>query len=438
MPKTASFRPRDADSPSYSQTMKNSALVSILSASVLAAASSTSAGTLTTSTDWFNVSFDDYTIGSAATAQTETNGVWSATTDVDVSEVVDATFLGATGNALSLSGTDEELVFTPTAFTPASDMTVTGMGISLNVYLNGSESDPVPPESCQTQFYLNTAGTTPVLKAYQPSDQTWVDLSCTVTNQSWVNIAVETSEENGSYIGKVTVNNEYAGQVILGKATTTIESVSFFGTGYVNKFSGVALSSVTIPDVSVSEGADPSSGGSVTLLDSGEISVAFNNQLDNGNMLRFVSVTQDGKTVNYRVNATTAGEWSEIFDRLGTGTITAYYGPDVSAIPAGYEVEIASNESTPATSVAEDGTVTFNMINRVSGLYYSMGIVNNDGTLTVVQDSTLVDAADHGTAGTYSVNASAEDWGVVRIKFLASDDPMAKDDVVTTTAAAAE
>lgn len=436
MPKTASFRPRDADSPSYSQTMKNSALVSILSASVLAAASSASAGTLTTSTDWFNVSFDDYTIGSAATAQTETNGVWSAKTDV--SEVVDATSLGATGNALSLSGTDEELVFTPTAFTPASDMTVTGMGISLNVYLNGSESDPVPPESCQTQFYLNTAGTTPVLKAYQPSDQTWVDLSCTVDDQSWVNIAVETSEENGSYIGKVTVDGEYAGQVILGKATTTIESVSFFGTGYVNKFSGVALSSVTIPDVSVSEGADPSSGGSVTLLDSGEISVAFNNQLDNGNMLRFVSVTQDGKTVNYRVNATTAGEWSEIFDRLGTGTITAYYGPDVSAIPAGYEVEIASNESTPAMSVAEDGTVTFNMINRVSGLYYSMGIVNNDGTLTVVQDSTLVDVADHGTAGTYSVNASAEDWGVVRIKFLASDDPMAKDDVVTTTAAAAE
>lgn len=436
MPKTASFRPRDADSPSYSQTMKNSALVSILSASVLAAASSASAGTLTTSTDWFNVSFDDYTIGSAATAQTETNGVWSATTDV--SEVVDATSLGSTGNALSLSGTDEELVFTPTAFTPASDMTVTGMGISVNVYLNGSETDPVSPESCQTQFYLNTAGTTPVLKAYQPSDQTWVDLSCTVADQSWVNIAVETSEENGSYIGKVTVDDVYAGQVILGKATTTIESVSFLGTGYVNKLSGVALSSVTIPDVSVSEGADPSSGGSVTLLDSGEISVAFNNQLDNGNMLRFVSVTQDGKTVNYRVNATTAGEWSEIFDRLGTGTITAYYGPDVSAIPAGYEVEIASNESTPAASVAEDGTVTFNMINRVSGLYYSMGIVNNDGTLTVVQDSTLVDAADHGTAGTYSVNASAEDWGVVRIKFLASDDPMAKDDVVTTTAAAAE
>ncbi len=436
MPKTASFRPRDADSPSYSQTMKNSALVSILSASVLAAASSASAGTLTTSTDWFNVSFDDYTIGSAATAQTETNGVWSATTDV--SEVVDATSLGSTGNALSLSGTDEELVFTPTAFTPASDMTVTGMGISVNVYLNGSETDPVAPESCQTQFYLNTAGTTPVLKAYQPSDQTWVDLSCNVTDQSWVNIAVETSEENGSYIGKVTVDDVYAGQVILGKATTTIESVSFLGTGYVNKLSGVALSSVTIPDVSVSEGADPSSGGSVTLLDSGEISVAFNNQLDNGNMLRFVSVTQDGKTVNYRVNATTAGEWSEIFDRLGTGTITAYYGPDVSAIPAGYEVEIASNESTPAASVAEDGTVTFNMINRVSGLYYSMGIVNNDGTLTVVQDSTLVDAADHGTAGTYSVNASAEDWGVVRIKFLASDDPMAKDDVVTTTAAAAE
>lgn len=436
MPKTASFRPRDADSPSYSQTMKNSALVSILSASVLAAASSASAGTLTTSTDWFNVSFDDYTIGSAATAQTETNGVWSATTDV--SEVVDATSLGATGNALSLSGTDEELVFTPTAFTPASDMTVTGMGISVNVYLNGSETDPVSPESCQTQFYLNTAGTTPVLKAYQPSDQTWVDLSCTVADQSWVNIAVETSEENGSYIGKVTVDDVYAGQVILGKATTTIESVSFLGTGYVNKLSGVALSSVTIPDVSVSEGADPSSGGSVTLLDSGEISVAFNNQLDSGNMLRFVSVTQDGKTVNYRVNATTAGEWSEIFDRLGTGTITAYYGPDVSAIPAGYEVEIASNESTPAASVAEDGTVTFNMINRVSGLYYSMGIVNNDGTLTVVQDSTLVDAADHGTAGTYSVNASAEDWGVVRIKFLASDDPMAKDDVVTTTAAAAE
>lgn len=368
--------------------------------------------------EWFKIDFNSYTVETAASANTEDAGAWSFTT-ADTSLVV-ADTEGTRGNFLDFAGS-ENLTFTPTA---NAETIVAQTVVEMDVYLHGSTTTPEVPDGSLTAIYLDTSAETPVLKGYQPSDKTWKTLSgVAIVDQSWVKLGVCTKSD---YTADITVNGTFVGNVKLGKDTTKIESVSFVGDGYLDNFSGSILEGFDF-EVAQNEGT-----GSYEVVESG-LKVTFNNVLDNAKKLRFVKLVQNGQSSIYRVNATDAGTWEKILAGLDTGSITAYYGDNVSAIPEKYKPEIKSvvidGEKQPAISVdKETKKVTFVIANAIPGVYYKVVKVASDGSTSEETPVLLsnVDKNDEPIFGevatTFTIDAAPEEWGVVKVRFVASDD----------------
>lgn len=381
--------------------------------------------------EWFKIDFNSYTVKTAASANPETAGAWSFTT-ADTSLVV-ADTEGTRGNFLDFAGS-ENLTFTPTANTETIAQTV----VEMDVYLHGSTTIPEVPDGSLTAIYLDTSAETPLLKGYQPSDKTWKTLSgVAIVDQSWVTLGVCTKSD---YTADITVNGTLVGNVKLGKDTTKIESVSFVGDGYLDNFSGSILEGFNF-DVAQNEGTG---SYEVVKSETGEtkLKVTFNNVLDNAKTLRFVKLVrkgqngQDDQSSIYRVNATDAGTWEKILAGLDTGSITAYYGDDVndvSAIPEKYKPEIKpaviDGKEQPAISVdKETKKVKFVIANAIPGLYYKVVKVASDGSTSEVKPAVLLSNVNKNdepifgeVATTFTIDAAPEEWGVVRVRFVASD-----------------
>lgn len=373
--------------------------------------------------EWFKIDFNSYTVETAASANTEDAGAWSFTT-ADTSLVV-ADTEGTRGNFLDFAGS-ENLTFTPTA---NAETIVAQTVVEMDVYLHGSTTTPEVPDGSLTAIYLDTSAETPVLKGYQPSDKTWKPLSgVDIVDQSWVKLGVCTKSD---YTADITVNGILVGNVKLGKDTTKIESVSFVGDGYLDNFSGSILEGFNF-DVAQNEGTG---SYEVVKSETGEtnLKVTFNNILDNANTLRFVKLVQNGQSSIYRVNATDAGTWEKILAGLDTGSITAYYGDNVSAIPAEYKPEIKpaviDGKEQPAISVdKETKKVNFVIANAIPGVYYKVVKIASDGT-TSEETPVLLSNVDENdepifgeVATTFTIDAAPEEWGVVKVRFVASDD----------------
>ena len=258
-----------------------------------------------------------------------------------------------------------------------------------------------------------------------------------IVDQSWVTLGVCTKSD---YTADITVNGILVGNVKLGKDTTKIESVSFVGDGYLDNFSGSILEGFNF-DVAQNEGTG---SYEVVKSETGEtkLKVTFNNVLDNAKTLRFVKLVrkgqngQDDQSSIYRVNATDAGTWEKILAGLDTGSITAYYGDDVndvSAIPEKYKPEIQSafidDVEQPAISVdKETKKVKFVIANAIPGLYYKVVKVASDGSTSEVKPAVLLSNVNKNdepifgeVATTFTIDAAPEEWGVVRVRFVASD-----------------
>lgn len=375
--------------------------------------------------EWFKIDFNSYSINSAASANTEAAGAWSFTT-ADTSLVV-ADTEGTRGNYLDFAGS-ENLMFTPKA---NAETIVAQTVVEMDVYLHGSATAPEVPEGSLTAIYLDTSAETPVLKGYQPSNATWVPLSgVDIVDQSWVTLGVYTKSD---YTAAITVNGTIAGNVKLGKETTKIESISFVGDGYLDNFSGSILEGFNFDIAQSEEGS-----GSYEVVDSGtggkNLKVTFNNVLENQKKLRFVKLVQNGKSSIYRVNATDAGTWEKILAGLDTGSITAFYGDDVSAIPEAYKPEIKPAKidgvDQPAISVdPETKKVNFVIANAIPGVYYKVVKVGSDGNPIAEETPVLLSNVDENdspifgeVATKFTVDAAPEEWGVVRVRFVASDD----------------
>lgn len=371
--------------------------------------------------EWFKIDFNSYSINSAASANTEAHGAWSFTT-ADTSLVV-ADTEGTRGNYLDFAGS-ENLMFTPKA---ANAEIVAQTVVEMDVYLHGSATAPEVPKDSLTAIYLDISAETPVLKGYQPSDESWVPLSgVDIADQSWVTLGVYTKSD---FTADITVNGTIVGNVKLGKPTAKIESISFVGDGYLDNFSGSILEGFNFDIAQSEEGS-----GSYEVVDSAtggkNLKVTFNNVLENNKTLRFVKLVQNGQSSIYRVNAKNAGTWEKILAGLDTGSITAFYGDDVSAIPEAYKPEIKPADDQPAISVDPvTKKVTFVIANAIPGVYYKVVKVGSDGNTIAEETPVLLSNVDENdspifgeVATKFTVDAAPEEWGVVRVRFVASDD----------------
>ena len=416
----------------------------LASASALAICLSSSLGATKTN-DWFEVGFGTgYTANVLVTNNTASgeNGAWTGSGG-DASTV---TNMAVKGQVARLDTQGGQLTWTPAS--------QTGNRVLLDtaVYLVGSDDEPgISDGNVQTEVYLSTAGTTTNLQAHVGNGSggsVWVALSSanvTITDKSWVQLRIEinydaTPNQVSFYVNGYRMasgDDNFWPVMPSGAAATTVNSVSFKGTGYIDNFVGKTVDITAdgpsyAPFTNVDNGASVSAGS--YSVEGGVLSVNFLDSLNDGaDDLQYVKLAgPDGYVRTYRTSDGDAAYFDVSGLAPGSYTITAYYGDAPSVVPLGYTPAASATNSIPAAAVVDDNGKKLRVnVAPKSGLYYTL-FVGTDGALpadlSAGADSVLAMPADED-AGTLTISLPAPTApnGVNLIKIYASDEAYAAD-----------
>lgn len=409
----------------------------LASASALAICLSSSLGATETN-DWFEVGFGTgYTANVLVTNNTASgeNGAWTGSGG-DASTV---TNMAVKGQVARLDTQGGQLTWTPTS--------QTGNRVLLDtaVYLVGSDDEPgISDGNVQTEVYLSTAGTTTNLQAHVGNGSggsVWVALSSanvTITDKSWVQLRIEinydaTPNQVSFYVNgyRMTSGDDNFWPVMpSGAAATTVNSVSFKGTGYIDNFVGKTVDITAdgpsyAPFTNVDNGASVSAGS--YSVEGGVLSVNFLDSLNDGaDDLQYVKLTGPDYVRTYRTSDGDAANFDVSGLAPGSYTITAYYGDAPSVVPLGYKPAASATNSIPAAAVVDDNGKKLRVnVAPKSGLYYTLFVGTDSvlpGDLSAAAASTLA-MPDDEDDGSLQIDMPAPTTanGVNLIKIYASD-----------------
>ena len=410
----------------------------LATASALAICLSSSLGATTTN-NWFAVDFGTgYTANVLVTNNTASgeNGAWTGSGG-DASTV---TNMAVKGQVARLDTQGGQLTWTPAS--------QTGNRVLLDtaVYLVGSDDEPgISDGNVQTEVYLSTAGTTTNLQAHVGNGSggsVWVALSSanvTITDKSWVQLRIEinydaTPNQVSFYVNgyRMTSGDDNFWPVMpSGAAATTVNSVSFKGTGYIDNFVGKTVDitadgpTFNLPQVSTN-GLPAYAGGSIDTSVSGTLTATFDNILA-GETLQYVQLTGPGYVRTYRTSNGAAVSFDVSGLAAGTYSVTAYYGDAPSVVPLGYTPAASATNSIPAAAVVDDNGKKLRVnVAPKSGLYYTLFVGTDSvlpGDLSAAAASTLAMPEDEDD-GSLQIDMPAPTTanGVNLIKIYASDE----------------
>lgn len=363
--------------------MQRKAIGAFALAATLAGVSA-SAGTV----EKFNVQFDE-------TGYTLDNPPWTNTTDAEVS-----TAQHSTGTASLYVDSDTEVTYTPSA----SDVSV----VSLDVYLTAGSTAPEFPNDAKLVIYLDSTGE---LKGRAKGDSNWTTIASNVQPNVWTNI---TMTFTSSTVTVKTKDGDY--QAIGANVGSTITSVGFKGTGYIDNFVGSCeMNNYAYTDGNTGDGDGTEDAGSAVIsVDQANHAVSFN--YSGVSNMKFVRVYDStGKYVTLR----TTDNLGSIDTSKLSGTISkvvAYYGNNVSNVDS-------QTKTTPESAVVdnESGTMKVGVnVEAKSGVYYSL--VDETGTTRIPNSSeVLATPAQDGATITLTAPVSETAWGAVKFKVKASD-----------------
>ncbi|MGI5867904.1 MAG: hypothetical protein ACOX9C_00470 [Kiritimatiellia bacterium] len=421
----------------------------LASAAVLAIFLSSSLGG--TTNNWFTVNFNDYTENAAIAGVSQTGGAWTKT-GADASTVTNLTSPApAKGMVGKLDTQGGQLTWEPTSASTESTVL-----IDTDVYLVGSDEAPTTVATgVQTEVYLknnldaNYEITSSVLCAHVKdtvgNTNAWVELAgVTVDHLSWVTLRIELDYSGTSPKVSFWVDNTLMYKVGDSTATsfdamdpekTSVTSVSFMGTGYIDNFIGQQVAGgAAFTTYTQVNGGEPVAAGSYSVSDQNILSVSFASSLNEGaDVLQYVQLTDD--TGNYVRTYRTSNGNEAVFDVSGFAgnyVITAYYGANVpTVVPDGYKpaASAKAEDNIPAAQVVEDKDTNEKFLHvnvaPVSGLYYTL-FVGTDSVdpedLTAAADSTLAYPDDEDDeALELKMPAPTTANGVNLIKIYASD-----------------
>ena len=415
----------------------------LASASALAICLSSSLGATTTN-NWFAVEFEGapYVVGEsvAGKATWTKSGTSDASIVLDIDVGTPATKGSASNNIVKLDTQGDELKWTPTA--------QTGNRVLLDtaVYLVGSDDEPgISDGNVQTEVYLSTAGTTTNLQAHVGNGSggsVWVALSSanvTITDKSWVQLRIEinydaTPNQVSFYVNgyRMTSGDDNFWPVMpSGAAATTVNSVSFKGTGYIDNFVGktvdITADGPTFdPPMVSTNGVTAVAGGTINTSTPGKVIATFANTLS-GEALQYVQLTgPNGYVRTYRTSNGAAVEF-DTTGLVGTYDVTAYYGDAPSVVPLGYTPAASATNSIPAAAVVDDNGKKLRVnVAPKSGLYYTLFVGTDSvlpGDLSAAAASTLA-MPDDEDDGSLQIDMPAPTTanGVNLIKIYASDE----------------
>ena len=421
----------------------------LASASALAICLSSSLGATTTN-NWFAVDFESapYLVDQAVAGKATwtKRGTSDASIVLDIDAGTPATKGSASNNIVKLDTQGDELIWTP------APQTGNRVLLDTAVYLVGSDDEPgISDGNVQTEVYLSTAGTTTNLQAHVGNGSggsVWVALSSanvTITDKSWVQLRIEinydaTPNQVSFYVNGYRMTSGAANfwpVMPSGAAATTVNSVSFKGTGYIDNFVGktvdITADGPTFNPPQVSTNRVPAvAGGTIdTTSVPGTLFADFDDTLG-GEVLRYVQlVGQAGAYVRtYRTSDGDAAKFDVSGLAPGSYTITAYYGDAPSVVPLGYTPAASATNSIPAAAVVDDNGKKLRVnVAPKSGLYYTLFVGTDSvlpGDLSAAAASTLAMPA-HEDAGTLQIDMPAPTTanGVNLIKIYASDEPYA-------------
>ena len=372
----------------------------LASASALAICLSSSLGATETN-QWFKVDFEGapYVVGEsvAGKATWTKSGTSDASIVLDIDAGTPATKGSASNNIVKLDTQGDELIWTP------APQTGNRVLLDTAVYLVGSDDEPgISDGNVQTEVYLSTAGTTTNLQAHVGNGSggsVWVALSSanvTITDKSWVQLRIEinydaTPNQVSFYVNgyRMTSGDDNFWPVMpSGAAATTVNSVSFKGTGYIDNFVGKTVDitadgpTFNPPQVDT-DGESAVAGGTINTSTPGKVIATFADTLLGGETLQYVQLTgSNGYVRTYRTSNGAEVEFNTTGLASGNYDVTAYYGDAPSVVPVGYKPAAEAGGAKPAAEVVEVGEAKFLRVNvkPVSGLYYTL-FVGTDGAL---------------------------------------------------------
>ena len=267
--------------------------------------------------------------------------------------------------------------------------------LDFDVTFTAATSRPDWQEGAQFQLYVSSSGN--VMAMVNDTSSNDVDLG--VTNAGLTHVTITKSGNSFS----VKVGNNTAATVSPASGSASeLTSVGFLGTGTVDNFVGSYGSTAT------NEGSSDTTSGSA-LVSGNTVTGSFATTVNN-NALKFIKVTTSKGTYTLRYKD---GQRIALPSDAGTvQSVVAYYGDNVTAIPAEY---------APAVDqVADDSGKVGVSVVAESGVYYSL----KAGDKVVAKE--LVAPADQGKKISLTFNpaafASKTDWGKTTITFQATDD----------------
>jgi len=418
----------------------------ILASAIAVAVGLSSALANPTTNGWWTVDFGTgYTNGGLITNGTPVNGAWTSTGG-DASIMTNATISAYTSNMGKLDTQGGALIWTPTQGSkPVGSTTVL---IDTKVYMVGSEDAPAASTgNVQTEVFLTNAVVGAVTTSYLcahvgdgSGGSNWVQLAgVAVTNETWIDLRIEidydqTPPQIAFYVNSIQMSSgdDWWFDVLpSGASQTTVNDVTFMGTGYIDNFIGQGVvtpaSGPTFDDGGINTNDAPDSGNAVSIVENAEaktVTATF------ATGTKFVQMT--GPAGFVRTARVTDGVGTFNTDGLpaGTYTITAFYGDAPSVIPTGYKPAAEAVNGSKAADVIEENDVKKIAINvaPVSGLYYTLFAGPALNSLTAGEASVLATPADQDTGALQikmPVPTTANEVKIIKI--YASDAPYAKD-----------
>ena len=382
--------------------------------------------TLTTN-DWFDASFTALAVDTVIATNTATGitfgaGTWTSAPTNGTAKIVADEDAGGGATMLAIDAPGEELTFTPAALASATGMET----VSINVNTVPVDTLPAPEGGAQGAFAIySTNGVDHSLAAYVSDGTTgvWTNLvyanAADLTNV-WFTLTMDfATVSNVRYVrysitppaGSLTVLADTEGTQWFRSAdddATTVQSVSFTGTGDIRSFSGDSLeeaatgvasyngvSYATLAEAIAAAVADSWANGSVTLLADVEWSPTAAGTYDidvNGHVLTVNGAIYEISGTEYTVvgfkyywvgstvlggdgtSWSDAGNWAR--DAMLETAATEAPGRDDSAIFDNESV-VALSADVYVTNVVANGNLSF------SGGLIHTGIVSGNGTITL-------------------------------------------------------
>lgn len=406
--------------------------------------STASAGKATNS--WFAVDFTSgYTDNGAIDGVTESGeGTWSKT-GADASIMVDlageslTTAGQASGNIGKIDAQGGALTWTPTAATGNIVL------LDADVYMVGSDQAPSPSSgTVQTEVYLTNTVSSSYLCAHVGNGvggNTWVQLAgVAVTNQTWIRLRIEIDYDqtpnkvsyqvNGILMDEAGAGTQTSFPVMTdGASQTSVSSVSFMGTGYLDNFVGRTVA-ITADGPTFTTGNNTNSvtgatGGSNYSVDEDSVNATFIGSIPGVGDIRYITLT-DGAGYARTIRTSVGGTFSFSTADLSAGTysIVGFYGtaPTLTAgvVPAAETVGV--NKAAEVVEVGGAKKLSVTVVPK-SGLYYTLFVGANPNSLTAGANSVLAGPADQDAGFMkMAMPVPAQANGVNIIKIYASDE----------------